>query len=352
MRLVDFDRISDTLNSYWNHEYTGRCVAYLTAPKKKLSFEKPADYDALVRTWTDGEEVLKRNRLIFENTYFLGESFPLINLNLGASGHAGYFSNVRYQFADNTVWFFPIDEDEELSFSKDSYFYKSTMNLARYLCTEGKGEFIVSMPDISGNVDALAHLRGSENVMMNMISDPSSVKKELGLIQSAWEAMIPEVFNIVKENNYGGSSIGWMGTYAKGLHSQLQSDMSVMLSKELFGEFVRDELKRQADILEFPTYHFDGIEQARHLDVLLSIEKIKMIQYTCVAGQPSPLEKLDILRKIQESGKLLLIISKPEWVKPLLENLSAKGLFLKINAADPEEAEDIFKIISDYSKIR
>jgi hypothetical protein len=60
------------------------------------------------------------------------------------------------------------------------------------------------MPDISGNVDALAHLRGSENVMIRMATEPE------------------------------------------------------------------------------------------------------------VAGQPSPLEKLDGLQKIQQSGKLLLLIIRPE----------------------------------------
>jgi hypothetical protein len=351
MRHVDFDVISNNFKRFWNHEYIGRCAVRITAPKKKYSFPEPRSYEELVKIWTDGEEILKRNRIVFENTYFLGEAFPLINLNFGAAGHAGYFNNCKYKFAD-TVWFFPLADEEELVFSKDNFLYKATIDAARYLCDKGSGEFIVSMPDICGNIDALAHLRGSENVMIRMATEPEKVKNELKLIQAAWETMVIEVFNAEKDNNYGGSSIGWMGTYAKGLHSQLQSDMSVMLSPEYFDEFVFDELKRQADFLEFPTYHLDGIEQIRHLDKILSIEKIKMIQYTCVAGQPSPLEKLDVLQKIQRAGKLLLLIIRPEWLKPLLENLSAQGLFLKIEADNTEEADNLFKLARDYSEIR
>jgi hypothetical protein len=351
VRHVDFDVIGNNFVKFWNHEYLGRCAVWITAPKKKYSLQEPQNYEELVKIWTDGEEIFKRNRTIFENTYFLGEAFPLINLNLGAAGHAGYFNNITYKFAD-TVWFFPVDDEEELVFSKDNFFYKTTIAIARYLCNENPGEFIVSMPDICGNVDALAHLRGSENVMIRMATEPDTVKNELKLIQAAWETMIPEVFNIVKKNNFGGASIGWMGTYAKGLHSQLQSDMSVMLSSAYFDEFVFDELKRQADFLEFPTYHLDGIEQIRHLDKILSIKKIKMIQYTCVVGQPSPLEKLDVLQKIQQSGKLLLLIIRPEWLKDLLENLSAQGLFLKIEAGNTEEADNLFKLVRNYSRIR
>jgi hypothetical protein len=352
VQYVDFDQIGGSFDLFWNHEYSGRCIASITAPKKKLSGHQRVSNDEQIKFWTDGEEVLKRHQKYFENTYFLGEAFPLINLNLGAAGHAGYFNKVKYQFADNTVWFFPIDKEEELVFSKNAFFYQKTIELAKYLTSEGRGEFIVSMPDIAGNVDALAHLRGSENVMMDMIMDPEKIKKELNLIQAAWETMTKEVFSIERDNNLGGSSIGWMGTYAKGLHSQLQSDMSVMLSRELFEEFITPELQKQASFLEYPTYHFDGIEQERHLDTLLSIEKIRMIQYTYVAGQPPPMEKLDILKRIQKGNKLLLLIVKPEWVQPILENLSAKGLFLRIAADSPEQADYLFEIVRTYSKVR
>ena len=352
MQYVDFYTISRSFQSFWAHEYTGRCICNITAPKNKQIKYQSTNYDELVKYWTNEEEILRRYRAAFENTYFLGEAFPLFILDLGAGGHAGYFNGIKYQFADNTVWFFPLEENEPLTFSKENFLYRKTIEIAKYAVNESRGNFIVSMPDNSGNLDALAHLRGSENLLMNMITSPETVLEELKIIQKAWETMTSEVYDIVKQNNYGGSSIGWMGTYAKGLHFQLQSDISVMLSPDFFHKFVFDELKLQSDFLDYATYHLDGAEQIRFLDELLSIEKIKMIQYTCVVGQPSPLEKIDVLKKIQKSGKLLLIMANPEWVKPLLENLSASGLFLKIALDNPEQADDIFKIICRYSKER
>jgi hypothetical protein len=353
MQYVDFEPISGAFAHLWNHEYTGRCAVRITAPKKKIVFPECKNYDELVKIWTDGEEIVKRNRLIFDNTYFLGEAFPLITLNLGAAGQAGFFKGCKHKFAE-TVWFFPLETGEELVFSKDMFLYKATMELARYLASDANGDYIIAMPDSCGNIDALSHLRGSQNLMMSMMEESGRVKSDLAIIQKSWETMIAEVYPVIKDNNYGGSAIGWMGTYAHGLHSQLQADMSVMLSHDFFDEFIIDELKRQCDVLEYPTYHLDGIEQIRHLDKLLSLEKLRMIQYTCVVGQPSPLEKLDVLKKIQASGKILLILTEkhPEWVKPLLENLSAKNLFLSIEAETPDDADDLFRIVCDYSKIR
>ena len=348
MKYVDFEAISNNFKYFWNHEYFGRCAVRITAPKGPPEKPRYSTYEDIVKEWVDGETRLKRNQKLAENTYYLGEAYPLISVYIGAAGHAGFFNNIPHKFAES-VWFFPIDQNEKLNFSKNSFFYKATVDLAQYLVDNAEGEFILSMPDCSGNLDALAHLRSSEQVMVNMIEDPDSVKKELILIQKAWEEIIHDVYKIVKENNNGGSAIGWMGSYAKGLHSQMQSDISVMLSPKQFDEFVLDELIQQSEILEYPCYHLDGREQLRHLDKLLEIKNLKMIQYTFVAGQPSPPEQLPALQKIQKSGKLLLLIIHPQYVKPMLENLSAKGLFINTECQDPDEADRIFRIVRDYS---
>jgi hypothetical protein len=349
MAYVDFDRIQKKFELFWNHEYFGRCALSLTAPKKKIDFSLEDREEDRVKIWTDGETILKRRRKQCDNTYFLGEAFPALVPYLGAAGHAAYFNNLRYQFAD-TVWFFPLEKEEDLKFSKDSYFYKTQLSLAAYLAGESGGDFIISMPDTSGNLDALAHLRGTEKLMMDMLDKPEKVKADLRLIQGAWKEIITDFYALVKENNRGGSCVGWMGTYAPGLHAQMQSDISVMLSPRLFDEFVFDELAEQSAFLEYPVYHLDGAEQQRHLDKLLSLEKLRMIQYTFVAGQPAPDEQIDVLKKIQKSGKLLLLIMDPRYVKPILENLSAKGLFIETWAADPGQADNLFKLAGDYSR--
>jgi hypothetical protein len=354
MAYVDFVPIKENFTKWWNGEYTGRCLAYITAPKKNAApVQEPEKYDDLVKYWSDAETVLKRHKAEFDNTYYLAEGYPIVRLNLGAAGHAGYFANTRYKFAWQTaVWFQPIPWEEKIVFSKDSFLYKKTIELAQYYCAESKGDYLVSMPDIAGNIDALGHLRGQQNVMLKMFDDPDIVKNELQLIQKAWETMIPEIYAVIRDNNYGGGVIYWLGTWGPGLHSQLQADMSVMLSPELYSEFIMDELRKQAAFLDYPLYHLDGVEQKRHLDNLLSIDKLKVIQWTCVEGQPSPLEELDALKRIQKAGKNIVMIAEPKYVQPLLENLSAKGLYLKIEAENPRQADELFAIIKKYSAVR
>ncbi len=345
----NWDKTMERFNGLWNRELIDRCCISVTAPKglnsnQSLLNEQQKDKTKL---WTDGELIAKRYRDSFENTYFGGDSFPRIPLALGAAGCAGFFMGARYEFTDSTVWFFPyVNEYREELFELDSqsFLYRKTIEIADYLAAESKGDYIIGMPDISGNADALAHMRGTDNFLMDLVDKPDVVLRVLEKIQKVRLKVSRQAFEMVKENNYGGTSIGWLHTWGKGWHDQMQCDLSVMISPLTFETFIMPELLEQAEIFDIPLYHFDGMEQIRHLDMLLSIEKLAAVQWTCVDGQPSPLEFIDVLQKIQNAGKVVLLYAKPEEVELLMTELSSKGLFLIVEAASVKEAKAIEKM--------
>jgi hypothetical protein len=344
----NWEKSKERLKAFWNREVTDRCCVSVFAPKKGGAyspFPMPRDYQERVKYWTDGEFVLKRYRDCFENTYYGGEATPQIFLNLGAAGHAGFFKNARYQFED-TLWFFPTINDyskDILEFDPESFLYKKTIELAKYYANESKGSFLVSMPDIGGNADALAHLRGSENLLMDLVDEEDQVKAALKKIQEVWLKVNNEVYEIVKDNNEGGGAITWLNTWAPGKHAQMQCDMSVMISPKDYNNFIIPELKAQSEWMDYCLYHLDGMEQLRHLDSLLSLDKLDVIQWTSVEGQPSPLEFIPQLKKIQEAGKCLLIYTNTREFEDLMEQLSSKGLYLLMDAPSEDEANEIIK---------
>ena len=75
------------------------------------------------------------------------------------------------------------------------------------------------------------------------------------------------------------------------------------------------------------------------LPVLLSIDEIDMIEFTPGVGCAptfSP-QYIDQYKKIQQQGKRLYLLAKPDEIEPLLAELS-KGLFLCTQASTEEEA--------------
>ncbi|HHU48187.1 MAG: hypothetical protein ACOYEH_02255 [Caldicoprobacterales bacterium] len=349
----DWEKIKSRFEALWQGEIIDRCCAAVVAPindTRKLR-RLPSDTEESVKYRTDGEWVLKRNLEIFENTYFAGDAIPIIYPDMGAACHAGFFSGAKYHL-ESTVWYFPSIEEwspDSLQFDPESFIYKKTVGLIKYLSSESNGRYFVAMPEVCGNLDALAHLRGSENVLMDILVDPEPVLDALDKIQEVWKETIDLIYDIVRETNEGGSCVGWLYTWAPGLHNQMYSDISVMLSPESFQKFVYPELAEQSNHLDFPLYHLDGFQQTRHLDMICSIENLKMIQWTNVAGEPSPVHFIPTFKKIQEAGKGLLLHVSIRDIETLMENLSSKGLYLVVNARDREEADYAMKKIARFT---
>jgi|LSQX01.1.fsa_nt_gb hypothetical protein len=346
--IEDWDKRKERHTAFWHGELLDRCLCSVTSVRDGGAFGHfplPDTEEKRRKWWTDADSILERNLNWFENTYYAGDSLPILIHDLGPAGHAGYFKNVRLRF-DGTIWFeADIEDYNELTFDPDSFLYKKTVSLAKKYVEVAKGDFIVSMPDAVGALDALSHLRRPENLLMDMVERPDEVKIGLEKVQCVWEKVYTEMYDIVLDNNDGGSSVGWLNTWAPGRLGQLQCDLSVMISPKLFEEFVLYELETQSQWLDYALYHLDGEEQVKHLDLILSVKDINAIQWTNVAGQPGPTHYIPVFKRIQEAGKGLILHVTPDEIPTIMENLSSRGLYLLTWTNTQDEADDLVKAI-------
>lgn len=358
----DWEIVKKRFEALWHQDMIDRCCLAVTAPKSGSedywhSRGKNDLYNAgsmvTSRHMNDPEKVLNSKLEVFENTYYGGEAIPQIWLNFGPAGQAAYF-DAPYTVSDVTTWYSPIIEDWEdnpLRFNPQNQILTWQREMASYLAEKAQQRFFVSTADNAGCLDALASLRETQNLLMDLLADPEPVKQALQEVMRVWNQTRKELFALTKANNDGGSTVGWLSLWAKGEMSQLQSDISVMLSKELFQQFVLPELEWSTQQQDYSLYHLDGIAQLRHLDDILSVKKIHMIQWVSVVGEPSYLNYLPVFQKIQQSGKSLLINDvKPEDIPTLLTNLSAKGLLLMTQTDTQAEAEDLLALATSLSR--
>lgn len=353
----DIDIVRKRLYAFWDREVIDRVLISVIAPKergKNISmFHNSKDLtgrpEELRKYWEDPETIYRNNIERLENTFLGGETLPIIFQNYGTSGHCNYFGAVP-TYGNDTIWFDPVWSD--LSEAEHSYTeerLKKHLEITKYLTEHAEDSYFIGMPDSSGTIDALGHLYGTENVLMDMLSDPDAVKKAIKILDDGWIKTNEMFYQVTEKLNQGGAH-AWMHVLAPGRVAHMQCDMSVMFSKEMYGEFVVDELAHQMEWLEYPVYHFDGIEQEKHLDYILGFEKLKAIQWTHVAGQPSASHFIPILKRIQDAGKCLIVMAPPEDVAPLLENLSGKGLYIHTETEDVESAKAVIKYVEKYGR--
>ena len=120
----DWDKAKERLTAFWHQEIVDRCCAAIyvyengaKAPERVV----PGTDEERMRYWTDPEQIIQRNRRLMENTYYAGEAFPCLFLDLGAGGHAGFFKGEKHYFGDS-MWFFPsLQDPDDLEFDENSF---------------------------------------------------------------------------------------------------------------------------------------------------------------------------------------------------------------------------------------
>ena len=353
----DIDKVKERLFAFWEREIVDRACVAVWAPKKEgvntsafMNDTDCPDEQSLIRYWTDPETILKNNMRRLENTYLGGECLPAIFQNYGTDGHCNYFG-AKPTYGKDTIWFDPVWKSlEDANTTYDESAVEKHLAIAQYLVDRAKDYYFVAMPDNCGTLDAICHLYGSENVLFSFIEEPDLLKNAIHKVNEGWRKTNEKFFKVSWENCGGGSAHMWMHLLAPGRLAHMQCDLSVMLSPTMYEEFILPELHEQMESLDYPVYHFDGVEQISHLPYLLSLEKLKAIQWTYVAGQPSAANYIPVLKRIQDAGKGLIIMAPSSDIPALMDGLSSKGLYIHTEARDETEAHEIEDYVKKHTK--
>ena len=344
-----WEDLKTRMMGYWNREAMDRCCAAIRVGKPGYEDfgEKNFYFDV------DTADRMHRGR--FENTHYIGEALPCLFPYFGTAGIAEY-TGCKPERTPRTTWFEPWMEDDEPDASQITYrcpeAFEAQKDAITKLLDKSKGDYLVSVTDNAGVLDALAAIRGTDTLMMDMLTDPEFVEEGVQKLLPIYKQTQEELFKLVEKNN-DGSVLSWMHLWAPKRMAQMQCDLCVMISPEMFNRFMMPELEELCDFLDYPVYHFDGQEQIRHLDSMLSVKKLKAIQWTPVVGQPKTSTFLPALQKIQKAGKNLILFPQPGEVEYLLDNLNCRGLHLVIDGLQTvEEANDMMKLIEKHSKDR
>ena len=335
---------------YWARENHDRCLLNVKAVKDKAVHDPkwgPADPNlTLEQRWLDAERIVNDYENFFSHTYFAAESLPIVNVNLGPGVTAAYLG-CNYQLNTNTVWFQPFIEDwdqDQFSFHETSMLWQKTLEITSLAVQRGQGKYFVNQTDLSGTIDILVHMRGTENLLFDFIDFPDEVKAARDRVLEIWFSCLKRLYELIRQGNDGGS-LSWLDVWSPGLCHALQCDFSAMISPAHFEEFVMPEIRRQCQEMPYSIFHLDGPGVAVHLDHLLSIPELNAIQWQPGSGQARPVEWRDLLKKIQNSGKCIHTWGSCQDVLDMMEYLSPEGVYIEVldTLNSPEEAESFLR---------
>ena len=338
---TDSDRAACALKEWWAGRGLALCV---TAPRDApiAGFPSPPLADLDTR-WLSPIYRVAGQIHHMAVTYYGGVALPIFSTDIGP-GSLGLLMGGVGHYDENTVWYEPILPDGQpvpaLALDRQSDWWRRHFAILTAARESAAGRYLVGMPDLIENLDALAQLRGNEEALLDMVDRPDWVEESIAAINGsfieAFEAIHPYV-----DDGAGGNAWGAFAIWGPGRTAKVQCDLACAISPRAFRRFVLPALSEQCDWLDYSLFHLDGTNAIPQLDNLLSISALNAIEWTPQAGRPgggSP-EWYDLYRRIRAGGKAVQVVgASVDEVEPLIDAVGADGLFIMVWAVNETEA--------------
>ncbi len=263
------------------------------------------------------------------------DTLPMGRVDLGPGSLALYLGS-EPGFSDDTVWFNPLEFDEDLEkplrLNKGNKWWLRQLALVDAALERSAGRYMIGFPDLVENLDVLASLRGSQTLMVDMIERPEWVKTKIAEINGAYFETYDALRGRIGAPD-GSCAFGAFHLWGPGRTAKVQCDAGAMISPAMFDEFVAPALSGQCDWLDFAMFHLDGTQSIPHLPTLLGIAGLDAVEFTPQTGVEGGGHERwwPMYRQILTAGKSVQAVGvAPAEVGPLLNAIGTRGVYLHV----------------------
>ncbi len=350
----DWDRTKANMRAWWAHEYFGRCALAITAPRSNPpSRPAPPQPQTLEDQWYDLDAIAVRNDYEHSFTWYGGEAIPMWHACYPGIASIPTMLGCPFKLDMHTGWHDPLLTDPDgfdirtLRLDEKHPAYRYHMDVLRRAMVETPGKSFPSMGAFYHGGDTLAALRGTQQLLLDCIERPAMVRDAEDWLMEMWCEFYDRTYAAVQGPQQGSSC--WMGIWAPGKTYTVSNDFSYNISPSMFRELFLPAIERQTRFLDYSIYHVDGIGAFVHVDALCELPRLQALQILPGAGKPSPLHYMDVLKKVQTTGRNLHISIPPEEVRLALEQLSARGLYIQTWCQSEAEGKQLLADAEKWS---
>lgn len=315
---VHFDRermekVADVYDRWWRGELDRslvRGVVENVYPRAGVALAPfPDQSNCHDFSWT-AEQIIDTVDYRLSSNEYIGDGFPVLDFAFYGPGVVAAFCGAKLDNSSGQVWFFPPEEDPDLSelhikYDPNNKWSRRIKDIYRAGLERWNGSVIMGFPDLGGVMDIVASMVGTENLLYALIDEPEEVDRLVREAQSAWYEAYNDFAEALKPQ---GFYTDWNGLLSREPAYILQCDFCYMMGPDMFRRFVLPTLQEDVRRLTNTIYHLDGIGELPHLDQILSIPELNAVQWVYGTGQPGPYAWLDVYKKILNAGKQIMII--------------------------------------------
>jgi len=356
MEIMPIDNISDwemrikRHDAFWENEIIDRPLVHICCPSPNVKAIPISTHANWKECWYDVDFQVKKVIMNIENTHFMGDQLPLAFPNVGPDIFPACYGG-EIEFEKNTSYIKHFlhswNEFKKFGFSLNREYPQKIEELYDAFFEAGKGKFYVGIPDLHPGADCMVGLRGPGELCMDLFDDPDGIKTALKIINN--DFLKAYDYYARKTVGHRHAVTGWPAIVSTKKWHVPSNDFSYMISPEQFDEFFLDGIKRECDHMEASIYHLDGKGALCHLDSLLAIESLNVIQWVYGAGNGRASDWLEVYQKIQAKDKGIQLWAELDELDILMENLRPEGVHMIVRGVpDIQTGETILEKISTW----
>jgi len=339
----DWPQARKRWGAFWEKVPMDRPCLDVRAPQPTEIAAPPAP-DTLEGLYFDVDYISQNWLRMMESTYFGGEAVPTGGFFMG--GYAlGCGSGAK--FAPNTIWhpitMSSIDDPIGWRPGPDDPWRQKLDNVINRLLDLAPGKFLVAYATQVMANDLLMLLRDTTAFLVDMSEDCDRCAQRLKELLPLWIENF-EHFRTLVDARQGEGVWGWPGLWHPEMVMISQSDMSCMISEEMFDRYVMVEMDALAERYGPLWYHLDGPGAFHQVPRLANSPSIGVIQYVPGSGQaPNGPAWIDLYRRIQEAGCGLDLSTPIENVEFLIRHLRPEGVIIRTGTKSREQADELLE---------
>lgn len=279
------------------------------------------------------EEIAAAAERVVETTEWHGDECPKLWMNFGPGVLAACIGGELH--ADShTTWFTPgihagrCIADVVLPDGLSGPWWRRVQDVTRACAARFGRRATVGTTDIGGNLDVVASLRETNQLLLDCMDDPAEVDRLCRATTALWWRCFEEQMAIIEPCGLGTAP--WGAIWSERRCYMLQSDFSYMISPKQFARWVVPDLADICARIPHGFYHLDGKGELPHLPHLLAVPGLQGVQWIPGDGQPCSADPQwwPVLRRIRDAGKLVQIYSPGSAVLKLAEAMPTDGFVL------------------------
>ncbi|MBN1666453.1 MAG: hypothetical protein JW862_05175 [Anaerolineales bacterium] len=341
----DWEQHTQNWQAWWAGELPRPLVMIENPVRRRETLELT---NAFLRDWPI-DQVLDYYQARLETTLVLGDAWPKWFPFYGAGVLAAFMgAELLCAPKEGTIWFEPAVTEPVTALTPrldpHNAWWQRILALTQAAVNRWQNQICVGFTDLGGNLDVLASLRGSQNLLLDLYDDPAAVAQASRQATREWLQAYDRLYALTSITGRG--STPWAAIWAPGRTYMLQSDFCAMISPRMFEHFVLPDLAACCQAIAYPFYHLDGRGQLPHLDMLLSLEKLRGVQWIPGDGQPAPQDWPAVLQRIRQSGKLCQLYVTAAGALQIAHQFGGRGFaFYITDTLTPQEAQSFLETL-------